>query len=148
LNEVCAQVGKRVLRVQEQLALRLEAHDWPGNFRELRHVLEYAVLASQDGELSARDLPAWFGRPIDLVLKPRAGAMPASLGVTEVELTLDFEDTVARFEKEYLRIALDRYEGGVSRTARKIGMNKTTLLRRIRAHGLSRRVQSGAVGLG
>jgi DNA-binding NtrC family response regulator len=58
------------------------------------------------------------------------------MGVAEVELTFDFEETLGRFEREYLRVALRCNRGAISRTARRIGMNKTTLLRRIRAHGL------------
>ncbi len=134
LNDVCANLGRSILRISEEAAGRFEAYHWPGNYRELRNVLEYAIHSSQNGEISIGDLPRWFGDAPASEAEPRSGS--TVLKVAEVGLTLDFQETFARFEKDYLAWALGRYRGRINKTAREIGMNKTTLIRRIRAYGI------------
>jgi DNA-binding NtrC family response regulator len=133
LAEACAASGRSVLRISEEVARRLEGHSWPGNFRELRNVLEYAALASGGPEILLKDLPAWFA---DTPRAAQETGGPPALGVAEVPLSLDFQSTLSRFEREYIERALHRFRGRVNLTARKTGINKTTLIRRIRAYGI------------
>ena len=151
LADVCARAGRSILRVNEGAAHALEAHDWPGNFRELRNVLEYSVLASDGDEICVSDLPGWFGErkrtgaaalaASDTVgdvensrAKSGSGAGGArGIGRWEIEFQLSYERSVAIFEKEYFSRVLARYGWRVSRAARAIGISKATLLRRIRA---------------
>lgn len=132
LEELSAASGRSLLRISEEVAASLESHEWPGNLRELRNVLEYAVLASEGPEITSADLPSWFREP---AFPERV--TPGALGVAETPLTLDFHRTLADFEKDYLRRALQRFRGRVNLTARQIGMNKTTLIRRMRVYGLT-----------
>ena len=116
-------------------ASRLEAYSWPGNFRELRNVLEYAVLSASGDTLNEEDLPPWFldafeGAP------GLCASTPGSLGVAEFVFTMDFYESLARFEREYFRRALLKFGGRLNRTARKTGVNKTTLIRRLRQLGI------------
>ena len=134
LEDVCKLIRRPTLMLSDEVAKRLEAHIWPGNFRELRNVLEYAVMSSDGSTVQGTDLPAWFkslegSQLVDLSLDP-------VLGVAELPLTLDFQGTLCRFEKDYIERALRRFRGRINQTARQIGMNKTTLLRRIRAYGI------------
>ncbi len=134
LAEVGQFYRKSIFKLSPAVAERFESYSWPGNIRELRNVLEYAVLACETGEIQLEDLPAWMqveSSPIPME------SVHAVLGVAEVSLSLDFQDTLVRFEKEYLRRALSRNGGRINRTARQIGVNKTTLLRRIRAYGMN-----------
>jgi DNA-binding NtrC family response regulator len=135
LVDISATADRRVLRISEEVADRLEAYHWPGNFRELRNVLEYSVLSSNGQEIRLSDLPDWMSTAELPVLDQ--GLIDSSLGVAEVPLSLDFQGTLSLFEREYLKRALNRYRGRINQTARKIGMNKTTLLRRVRAYGLT-----------
>jgi DNA-binding NtrC family response regulator len=134
LEEVCRDSGHSILSISEEAATRLEEHDWPGNFRELRNVLEFAVLSSSGSQISARDLPPWFAS----VRRNQECALGSQrlLGVAEFSLTLDYAGTLSRFEQEYLRRALAFFRGRVNQTARAIGMNKSTLIRRMKAYGL------------
>jgi len=148
LAELAARAGRSVLGLSEAVASRLEEHSWPGNFRELRNVLEYAVLAADGPSILPEHLPSWFSASPDAD-HVRAEAGFGQLGTMEMPLGLDFQSTLAQFEKEYLRRALGRYRGRINLTARRIGMNKTTLIRRIRAHGLLRTYetpQDGSLG--
>ncbi|MEK6705243.1 MAG: sigma-54 dependent transcriptional regulator [Bdellovibrionota bacterium] len=135
LEELSKRAGRSVLRISEEVAQRLENYSWPGNFRELRNVLEYAVLAGTGPEIEAADLPPWFGRVRGSFGVALGQSGQAMLGVAEIPLSLSFYECMSNFEKEYLRRALCRYRFRVNHTARKIGINKTTLIRRMRFYG-------------
>ena len=92
-------------------------------------------MASLGTEISARDLPAWFIQGLG-DSNPAAKGDSRLLGVAEFSMTLDYAATISGFEREYLVRALARFRGRVNQTARAIGMNKSTLLRRIRAYEL------------
>jgi DNA-binding NtrC family response regulator len=140
LSKISAELGKSVLRIHPQVADRLEAYSWPGNFRELRNLLEYAVQVCEDGEICPDDLPEWFmnaslpgaGGTVGAV----GGAGAALLGVVEFQLGSDFYACMTAVEREYLRRALSQFGGRLNLTARKIGMNKTTLIRRVKELGI------------
>ncbi len=133
LEELVKTHQKSVHKISEEVAQKLESYPWPGNIRELRNVLEYAVLVCQGTEIVTTDLPVWFLQPS--VSNPNSERL---LGVAEVPLTLDFQDTISRFEKEYLEKALFYFRGRVNRTARGIGLNKSTLVRRLQTYGIQR----------
>jgi len=65
-----------------------------------------------------------------------AGHVIGVLGTIQLPLSLDFQATFAHFEREYLSRALRRGRGRINHTAKSIGINKTTLIRRLRAYGL------------
>jgi two-component system NtrC family response regulator len=127
LTETCRRAGRSVLRLSEQVAQRLETYDWPGNIRELHNLLEFAATASTGPEILPSDLPPWFNE---------SGGIPsaAQLGVPS---GLSYDVAVGLFEKTYLEGALKRFHWRVSRTAREIGMSKTTLLRRMHVLNLN-----------
>jgi DNA-binding NtrC family response regulator len=140
LSEICAAQGRTVLRISEEVAQRLESHDWPGNIRELCNVLEYAVISTEGVEITAADLPSWFGEPSASSEGRAAASEGKILAVAEFSMTYDFHATIARFERDYLDHALRKTGGRINQTAREIGMNKTTLIRRMRALGVSAKV--------
>jgi len=144
LESVCKEQKRTVHRIEPDLATQLEAHPWPGNYRELRNVLEYAVQSAEKETLAISDLPPWFVQ--SNTSEYLASAMNSALGVAELPLTMDFYETITRFEKEYFRRALTRFGGRLSLTARKTGMNKTTLLRRLRQLGLHPAIEQGEGG--
>lgn len=132
LEELCAQAGRKLLRISEAVADQLESYDWPGNLRELRNVLEFAVSASVGEEIVPANLPPWFAEP---------GSPSASVGETflaaENLFQLQYGESMKKFEQEYLSVHLRRYRGRVNHTARQIGMSKATLIRRMRLYGLT-----------
>jgi DNA-binding NtrC family response regulator len=138
LEELCVGAGRTVLRISESVAEELEHYDWPGNLRELRNVLEFAVHASESDSITLSDLPPWFQTGIRRV--DFAGATEEDdryFGVAEMPMNRSYERSMKRFEKEYLVKALKRFRGRINYTAREIGMSKATLIRRLRAHEIS-----------
>ena len=135
----------------------LTEYSWPGNIRELKNVLEYAHLSAAGPVLRFADLPHWLfgvsaehtevcGRQSVVEEVPSLATLAqsatrlaerAAFGIAEIPLSHDYNFTLAQFEKEYLRRALSRNGGRINRTARQIGLNKSTLLRRVRSYGLS-----------
>jgi transcriptional regulator with PAS, ATPase and Fis domain len=132
-------VGKAVHRLSAEFAQRLEGYSWPGNIRELKTVLEFSVLALPQGstEITTAQLPPWFGVPVSPAGRVGAPGRSQDELASEQARLNDFYGSLALFEKAFLERALRRNRGGVNRTAREIGMNKTTLIRRMRALGLS-----------
>ncbi len=137
LSEVSRVHGRSVLRISDEVAKNLESYDWPGNIRELRNVLEYAVIATEGSEISARHLPPWFYENLKAGQSPDSSPkLSALLGHFEMPLSFDYHGVMAAFEKEFLSRALFRTRGRINHTARKLGMSKATLIRRMRAYGL------------
>jgi PAS domain S-box-containing protein len=105
----------------DALRLLLE-HDYPGNVRELENAIEHAAVLCRDGLIQARDLPAQF-RAAD-----RAGAAgrPAPRGSTKLQ------------DLELLAItdSLRRHRGNRTAAARALGIDPSTVYRRLKAAGV------------
>ena len=107
--------GKTVREVSAEAMKLLESHHWPGNIRELRNVLERAVLLSEGATLEAEDLR---------VIAPR---VPIGDGFRLPPHGLVFED----LERELVRQALDRAGGNQTRAATLLGMTRDQIRYRI-----------------
>ncbi|NMC70450.1 MAG: sigma 54-interacting transcriptional regulator [Myxococcales bacterium] len=110
----------------EALALLLD-YDYPGNVRELRNALEHAFALCPGGRIEPQHLPAAIRNPG----APAAGvAGLAGLPLDEVERRL-IED------------ALRRHDGHRSRAARELGLDPSTLYRKLKRLGLQPPVRDG-----
>jgi DNA-binding NtrC family response regulator len=98
----------------------LIAYDWPGNVREMRNLIERAViLAGRERRVRSEHFSALAGR--------RDAA---------VVLTFDNEPTLAEIEKDYLRRTLLRYSGNRAKAAAVLGISERNIYRLIKEHGL------------
>ena len=91
----------------------LRLYDWPGNIRELRNVVERAVLLAQGGMVSTEHFPGL-----------RAAAPPADRA--EEVLNLDKVETM------HVRETLKRFDGDITGTARALGISRATLYRKLK----------------
>ena len=99
-----------------KLALhQLSKHPWRGNIRELRNVIEKAVLLAEGLTL----------KPADFVINPGLGEPP-----TEGE-----EFNLEESEKRLIGKALKAFGNNKKLTAQKMGINRTTLYNKMRKHG-------------
>ncbi|MFC3684002.1 sigma-54-dependent transcriptional regulator [Hydrogenophaga luteola] len=94
---------------------QLMARDWPGNVRELRNVADALVLGVG---------PQW--------VSPHA----APSGEAGVDGEPGLAETVDQFERSLIADALERHSGNVGQTAKALRLPKTTLVDKIRKHGL------------
>jgi len=111
---------------QEALDL-LSAHHWPGNVRELENLVERLVVTrSGNHEIGAADLPRVFHEPPAVTLS--APLVPST--------GLSFREVVDDFEADLIRQALERTQWNKNRAAQLLGLNRTTLLEKIKKKGL------------
>lgn len=114
--------AKHRIAVEPAAMARLQSHDWPGNIRELRNVLERASLFADDGVVRAEHLPDFVSAGGDRSANPgMAGTPPRSDGKDVVELKGLLRDgRYTRFEM-----------------AQRMGVSERTLNRRLKALGLA-----------
>ncbi|HVN36591.1 MAG TPA: sigma-54 dependent transcriptional regulator [Myxococcota bacterium] len=118
--------GTRVDSISEEALALLCRHDWPGNVRELENLIERLSVLRGEGEIRIEDLPANL-----------RGHKAAPLAAPSVpETGLDFREVVDRFESELIRQALEQTQGNKNRAAQLLGLNRTTLLEKIKKKGL------------
>ncbi len=112
-------------------------HTWPGNVRELKNLIEIASY-SHKSPIATDATRA----PVDLSAFLYMGRLRTEDDESRMEFTADRpfkeakNDLVRKFEAEYVRDLLERYEGNVSRGAREAGIERAYLQRLIRKHEL------------
>ena len=108
----------------------LQAHDWPGNLRQLRNNIErLLILARGDAAeaITADMLPAEIGEMLPTT-PGRAGG--------EHLMSLPLRDAREIFEREYLTAQVNRFGGNISRTAEFVGMERSALHRKLKSLGV------------
>src|SRR5437773_7450514 len=102
------------------------AHDWRGNVRELRSAVEQALLLAPGPEITPADL---FGRP-GVAETPSSAPLPATLREAK-------ERMVEALERDFLRQALRRHGGNITKAAEEVGMHRQNLQQKMRELGLT-----------
>ncbi len=115
--------------ISSEAMAALQAHEWPGNVRELRNVIERVMILAPSDRLTRIDADML---PAELV---RGGTdiLPNSESITAIPL----KEARENFEREYLRIQINRFSGNISRTATFIGMERSALHRKLKLLGLT-----------
>ena len=128
--------------IGEDAMVVLQSFDWPGNVRQLRNFVEWLLImapAPHDAPIDADLLPADF--------HAAAGESRALLRPADV-MTLPLRDARRQFEREYLGVQVDRFDGNISRTAQFVGMERSALHRKLRALGIVERERGQGRGAG
>ncbi|HET6631724.1 MAG TPA: sigma-54 dependent transcriptional regulator [Rhodanobacteraceae bacterium] len=105
---------------------RLRQHDWPGNLRELRTLVQRLLVTGGEREVALAEVEQALG-----AAPKRPGA--ASL---DVDLSLGLREARERFERDYLTRQLQAAQGSVTRLAQRVGMERTHLYRKLRDLGI------------
>ncbi|MDQ7007493.1 MAG: sigma-54 dependent transcriptional regulator [Acidobacteriota bacterium] len=103
----------------------LGAQSWPGNVRQLRNLMERLVILAERDEIDAAMVRAHLGR--QTTAPAAAVAAGGRLG-----------DAVAAFEREFIAAALERHGGNMSATARELGLERSSLYKKMRTLGMER----------
>jgi len=104
----------------EELLAELARHGWPGNVRELRNYLEQLVILRMRPALG----------------QPEAQTAVEWEGLLSLPLRAAKDEIVTRFERSYLEHLLRSSGGNVAEAARRAGVDRGTLFRTIRRHGM------------
>ncbi len=126
LDRARSERGSRVAGMSDEAMQQLMDYDWPGNVRELENVTERLTVLVGEGDIEVEDLPAQIrAEPVSKTLAPRV----PSTG-------LDFNGVVGRFETELIQQALDHTHWNKNRAAGLLGLNRTTLIEKIKKRGI------------
>jgi transcriptional regulator with GAF, ATPase, and Fis domain len=132
LKVYAQQAGKPVAQVDDEALLALRAYHWPGNVRELENAIERAVVVADGPVLTIDDLPAEVRRTPERGPTSVAPAFDPSRWAVRTE-----RDVRDRREREALLRALSAADGNKAEAARLLGMARSTLVSRLKKHGLS-----------
>ena len=124
--------AKSVAGFTDEAARALEAYHWPGNVRELENCIERAVVLCRSGRIGLEDLPEELSS-LSFVI-PAWSAPSASRSGGGRSLTL--AEALAEPEKQIIRAALRAHGGSRTATARALGINRTTLYKKMKKYGL------------
>ncbi|MBF0588084.1 MAG: sigma 54-interacting transcriptional regulator [Magnetococcales bacterium] len=126
LGRFSERFSKRIHGYTKEVLKRFMNYPWPGNIRELEHVIEHAFVVCQSSVINLEDLPPELRTPSTppLPTPPTDETAPA----TPPPLFLH--------EKERIRQALDSTGWNKVKTARKLGIGRSTLYRKMRQYDL------------
>jgi two-component system, NtrC family, nitrogen regulation response regulator NtrX len=108
----------------------LQAHDWPGNVRQLRNIIERTLILTPGDRVGCIEVDLL--PPEIIETQGSAGLGGASMAIMGSPL----REARESFEREYLKIQIRRFSGNISRTASFIGMERSALHRKLKALGL------------
>src|SRR5216110_843571 len=117
LRVYAAKNNRRLEGFTDEAIRRLEAYAWPGNVRELENVIERGVVLAQGALMDVTDLPPEI-----------AGSTPLPEGVLSIRLGTPLAEVEARLLEETLRAT----KGNKTLTAKLLGIDPTTVLRKLK----------------
>ena len=117
------------IRFQESGLKALKSHDWPGNIRELRNLIERVTILSSDENQANTD------KLLNDILN---NSHITEIGNEDLSKASNYPLKEAReiFEKQYLISQLKKNHGNISKTADRIGMERSALHRKLKGLGI------------
>jgi two-component system nitrogen regulation response regulator NtrX len=130
MRQVARQAGIKPRRIGDDALAVLQAHNWPGNIRQLRNNVERLMILARGDDV---------GAPItaDLLPSEIGDVMPRAPTQSDQHImALPLREAREMFEKEYLIAQINRFGGNISRTAEFIGMERSALHRKLKSLGV------------
>lgn len=130
IDRLASMSGLSRRKIGDDAMAALQAHNWPGNVRQLRNNVErLLILASGEPHEPVT---------IDALPSEVAGRQSDVDGFeAERMIALPLRDAREKFEREYLKAQISRFGGNISRTATFIGMERSALHRKLKALGVT-----------
>jgi two-component system NtrC family response regulator len=122
LAGAAAAYGRSGLTLTDAALKWLGSRPWPGNVRQLKHLVERTVLLARDNVLDAkhfRDTLEAAGSRDNAAPLPAVGSM-----------------TIEEIEKAMIRKSIEHHGGNLSRVAESLGMSRPALYRRLEKYGI------------
>jgi two-component system, NtrC family, nitrogen regulation response regulator NtrX len=116
--------------ISEEAMAALQAHDWPGNVRQLRNIIERTLILAPGDRAQCIEVDLLPPEILDNQ-SPTGGA-----STTMAIMGSPLREARESFEREYLKIQIRRFSGNISRTASFIGMERSALHRKLKALGI------------
>jgi DNA-binding NtrC family response regulator len=146
LARIAEQPGMRHLSITDDALAVLMAYGWPGNVRQLQNALFRAAVLCDGNALTAADFPqirqesTYSKRADDYHAKPLNGAsntaaLSAGGGITLFESDGNMR-TLDEIEADVIRLAIGHYRGRMTEVARRLGIGRSTLYRKLGELGI------------
>jgi two-component system response regulator AtoC len=123
LEKQCRLMGRAPCSISKQALEALEQYSWPGNVRELENLIERMIVLTDAAVITVEDIPA------KIIGEKRSGE---ALSVTMPSQGVDLVATVSRIEQSLISQALESAGGVKARAAALLGINRTTLVEKIK----------------
>lgn len=130
IAQLSSSTGLPSRKIGEDAMAALQAHNWPGNVRQLRNNVERLLILATGDPSQAITLKT---------LPPEVSVVRATKGNNENEklISLSLRDAREHFERDYLKAQIQRFGGNISRTANFVGMERSALHRKLKSLGLN-----------
>lgn len=148
--------GKSIVGASPETIAFLTAYDWPGNVRQLENAVYRAIVLADAPYLQPHDFPAISGvaaPPPEPVAgsSTTAPAVSAEAGeaASGAEAPVRILDgrghlrTLEEIERDLIQLAIEVYAGHMSEVARRLGIGRSTLYRKVREQGLEGMIKGG-----
>ncbi len=139
LERFNSQYGTKIRGLAADAERLMLNYSWPGNIRELEHVVEHAFVIEGGSEISPQSLPEKI-RGLAAAAQSRpstaAGEEPEAFTFSISSSSLDFQAQKEEFEKHFIISALKVFNGRINQTAIHANIPKKTLLRKLEKYGL------------
>ncbi|MDY6851102.1 MAG: sigma-54 dependent transcriptional regulator [Thermodesulfobacteriota bacterium] len=129
LEEFCRENNTELKRISKNALKTLRAWDWPGNVRELKNVIERLVIMTPGQLIESVD-------PVNPVRGTASSPEPADKFPAGFNLG-SLKEARTLFEREFIKLKLAEHNGNVTQTAEAIGLDRTSLHKKIKALGLN-----------
>lgn len=118
----------------------LNSYDWPGNVRELKNAMEKALIISGNGSIRSTDFPDYM----------RKSSIPERTAVRADNAVVSSEDTLVsnnrkmrdQIERKKIIAVIQEERGNISRSAKRLGMSRNTLYRKIEKLDIQIKIQA------
>ena len=131
--KLAATDGKAVRGLSGDALELLMGFDWPGNVRQLENAIFRAVVLCDDDELTLEDFPQ-IAQSMGMA-SPMAHNGGANGGLPVLNAAGDIR-TLDAMEADMIRLAIDKYEGQMTEVARRLGIGRSTLYRKVSEFGI------------
>ncbi len=132
ITKLAATEGKAVRGLSDEALELLMGFDWPGNVRQLENAIFRAVVLCDGDELTLTDFPQIaqsMGVAASVSASGGNGGLPALDASGEMR-TLD------AMEADMIRMAIEKYQGQMTEVARRLGIGRSTLYRKVSEFGI------------
>jgi DNA-binding NtrC family response regulator len=131
LRQFSSMTGKEISGFSKEASDRLTTYDWPGNVRQLKNVIERAVILCEGKEVTPRELPALDDLGGLVVQAPEDNE---ALKRVKKEMR---ENAVREVERNFILQALMQNDWNVTRAAKKVGLQRPNFQNLMKKHDIS-----------
>ncbi len=121
----------RTLLFPEPVIWKMSQYHWPGNVRQLKNFMERLYITCSDQEVNESDLQFYDQ-------KKAAEKDSLSADLLDLPLKTARQQLIERFEKEFLKHYLEKYNGNITKIASIVGESREGLSKKIKRYGLKK----------